>query len=66
MTKLEDIERAVEQLSPEKLAQFRAWFNRFDASRFDRKIGIDAQSGRLDKLTDEALREFRDGRARGL
>ena len=66
MTTVEDIERAVEQLPPEKLAKFRAWFEQFEANRFDRKIEMDAHSGRLDRLADEALREFREGRAREL
>ena len=66
MTTIEDIEKAVEQLSPDKLAKFRAWFEQFEASRFDRKIEQDAQSGRLDQLADEALREYRDGRTREL
>ena len=66
MTTVEDIEKAVERLSPGNLAKFRAWFEEFEASRFDRKIERDAQTGRLDKLADEALREFRAERAREL
>jgi hypothetical protein len=60
MTTIEDIERAVERLPPDMFAKFRAWFEEFEAARFDRKIGQDAKSGRLDKFADEALREFRD------
>ena len=63
---IEDIEKAVEQLPPEKLAKFRAWFEQFEASQFDRKIEQDVRNGRLDQLADEALREFRDGRTREL
>ncbi len=63
---IEDIEKAVEQLPPENLAKFRAWFEQFEASRFDCKIEQDVRNGRLDQLADEALREFRDGRTREL
>ena len=63
---IEDIEKAVEQLAPENLAKFRAWFEQFEASRFDRKIQQDVRNGRLDQLADEALREFCDGRTREL
>ncbi len=63
---IEDIEKAIEQLPPENLAKFRAWFEQFEASRFDRKIEQDVRNGRLDQLADEALREFRDGRTREL
>jgi len=38
MTTIEDIEKAVAELSPDQLARFRAWFEEFDAVRFDEKI----------------------------
>jgi len=66
MTKIEDIEKAVSRLSPEELAEFRAWFEAFDAAQFDAKIERDAQAGRLDKLADAAIGEFKEGRAREL
>jgi len=37
MTEIEDIEEAVEQLSAEELAKFRAWFEELDARLFDAK-----------------------------
>ena len=61
---VEDIEKAVANLTVDELAKFRAWFDAFDAERFDRKIAGDAGSGgRLDRLAEEALAEFRAGRA---
>jgi hypothetical protein len=51
----EDIEKAVEQLSPRELARFRAWFEAFDAGQFDAAIERDAQAGKLDGLAEEAL-----------
>ena len=63
---IEDIEKAVAKLPPDQLAQFRAWFDRFDAERFDQKIERDANEGRLDRLADEALDDLRNGRARKL
>ena len=66
MTKIEDIEKAVSSLSPDELAEFRAWFEAFAAAQFDQKIERDAQAGRLDKLADAAVGEFREGRAREL
>jgi hypothetical protein len=66
MTTIEEIEKAVEKLSPDKLAKFRAWFEAFDAARFDRKIEQDAQSGKLNGFAEEALGEYRAGRAREL
>ena len=62
MTKIEDIEKAVEQLSPEELARFREWFEEFDARVFDAKIERDAKSGKLDKLTADARANHGSGR----
>ncbi len=66
MSKIEDIEKAVAALSPTELAAFRAWFDEFDAERFDEKIEHDAKVGKLDRLAEEALRDFRAGRTRRL
>jgi hypothetical protein len=63
---VQDIEKAVAQLPPEELAAFRAWFEAFDAARFDEKIARDAATGRLDRLADEALADHRRGRSREL
>jgi hypothetical protein len=62
MTKIEDIEKAVEQLSPAELAEFRAWFEEFDERVFDEKIERDAKSGKLDKLMAEARANHEAGR----
>ncbi len=63
---IEDIEKAVAKLPPKELARFRAWFEEFEAARFDRKIERDAASGKLDRLADEAVADYRKGRAREL
>jgi hypothetical protein len=63
---VEDIEQAVSKLPPDELARFRAWFEEFEAARFDRKIEQDATSGRLDRLAEQALADYREGRAREL
>jgi hypothetical protein len=66
MTTVEDIEEAVSKLTPEQLAKFRAWFEEFEARRFDEKIERDAKSGKLDRLAEEAVRAYRKGLAREL
>ena len=63
---LEDLEKAVAELPVDQLARFRAWFEEFEAAHFDKKIEQDAAAGRLDRLAEEALSEFRAGRAREL
>jgi hypothetical protein len=66
MTTLEDIEKAVTQLSPRELDRFRAWFEEFQSELFDRKIERDARSGKLDGPAEQAIADFRKGRAREL
>ena len=63
---IENIERAVAALPPSQFARFCAWFERFDAARFDEKIERDAKDGKLDRLADEAIDDFRKGRTREL
>ena len=63
---IEDLEKAVAKLPPDQFAKFRAWFEEFDAARFHRKIERDAKSGRLDGMADQAIADFRKGRAREL
>jgi hypothetical protein len=66
MTTLEDIERAVADLSTDQLKQFRAWFEQFEAAHFDQAIERDSKSGKLDQLAEQALADFQAGRAREL
>jgi hypothetical protein len=63
---LDDIEKAVAELPPDQLVRFRAWFEEFEAARFDDRIERDAKAGRLDHLAEQPLSDFRDGRAREL
>ena len=57
---------AVAKLSTAELAAFRAWFEAFDAAQFDKKIAQDALNGRLDRIAEDALADYREGRAREL
>ena len=66
MSRVEDIEKAVSALPRKELERFRAWFEAFDARRFDERIARDAREGRLDGLAGEALADLKAGRAREL
>ncbi|MGA8817669.1 MAG: hypothetical protein WB624_10275 [Xanthobacteraceae bacterium] len=63
---VQDLEKAIAKLPPDELAELRAWFDDFDAARFDEKIERDAKAGKLDRLADAAIEDFREGRAREL
>jgi hypothetical protein len=62
MSTLEEIEAAVQQLPPAKRAEFRAWFQSFDATDWDQQMEDDITSGNLDWLADEAMSDSQAGR----
>jgi len=66
MTKIERLEREIEALSPEERANFRAWYEAFDAAEWDRQIDEDATAGRLDRFADAAVVDHQAGRSRAL
>lgn len=66
MTTVKQIEKALEQLPPRKLAEFRSWYAKFDASQWDHQFEDDAKEGRLDALANEALRDHARKRTRPL
>lgn len=57
---VEDIEQEIADLSPEQLAQFRAWFEEFNADAWDRQIELDSSAGKLDRLAADALTEYNE------
>jgi hypothetical protein len=57
---IEDLEKAVAKLPPDQFAKFRAWFEEFEVARFDQKIERDAQAGKLDRMADQAVQDFRN------
>ena len=66
MGKVEKIEQQVQALSPEELAQFRAWFLEFDWAAWDRQIERDVRAGRLDALAEQALHDHATGKTKPL
>lgn len=63
---IQEIEQAIAELSPKELARFREWFEEFDAQVWDEQFELDAKSGKLDRLADKAIKEYRAGKAKEL
>ena len=61
MDKVEKIEKDVQALSSEELAEFRVWFLEHDWAAWDRELERDVRSGKLDGLADKALRDHAAG-----
>jgi hypothetical protein len=63
---VDELEKAVAELPPDKLAKFRAWFEEFAAEEWDRQIEADIKAGKLDALAEEAIKEHKAGLSRKL
>ena len=62
MSTVQEIERAVQNLSRSELTGFRDWFLGSDAEAWDEQFEEDVAVGKLDALADEAIRDLREGR----
>ena len=63
MSNVKAVERAVENLSPPDLVEFRSWFLNYDADLWDKEIETDYRGGKLDALISEALQDYQEGKA---
>ena len=59
MTKLEQIEKTVEELSSKDFEAFAEWFEALQQQRWDTQIEADVSAGRLDRFADQALHHRR-------
>lgn len=66
MSKVEEIEAAIESLSDEEYVRLRKWFSEKDWEKWDRQIDADSESGKLDFLIKEALDEKAKGKLKEL
>jgi hypothetical protein len=66
MSKVEEIEAAIESLSKEEYASLREWFSARDWEKWDKQIEADSESGKLDFLVKEALDEKTKGKLKEL
>jgi hypothetical protein len=66
MQTVQEIKRAISRLPQEELARFREWFDEFDAKVWGKQFEADVKSGKLDKLADQAVADFRAGKCKEL
>ncbi len=66
MSKIEQLQQEIADLTPEQLAAFDKWYAEYKADAWDRQIEADSLAGKLDKLAEKALAEHRAGRSRPL
>jgi len=65
MSDVEQLERRVQELSPEELAKFRVWFFEYDADLWIGRLPR-SEAGKRDELIAEARADFKAGQAREL
>lgn len=61
MSRIEMLEQEIKSLSQSELAEFERWFTEYTAELWDKQIEADVKAGKLDKLADEAIAQFRQG-----
>jgi hypothetical protein len=63
MAKVATLEQKVRELAPAELAEFRAWFTKFDAESWDRQFEADVRAGKLDAMAERALQAHAAGQS---
>ena len=58
MNTVQEIEKAITQLPKDNLTVLREWFEEFEAKMWDERFEEDVQSGKLEKLANEAIADF--------
>jgi hypothetical protein len=66
MLTIKELEQAVSSLPREELARFREWFDEFDAKAWDKQLEADAKAGKLNKIAETAISDYRAGKAKEL
>jgi hypothetical protein len=64
MNTVEEITAAIARLSPDQVAEVRAWLIEREETAWDAQIEHDERAGRLNALAERALAEHQAGRTR--
>ena len=64
MSRIEEIERAIQELSPDEFAQIAQRVYAIEQERWDVELDRDASAGKLDFLIEEAREDRNQGRLR--
>jgi len=63
---IQEIKQAIKGLTPSERAKFRQWYEEYDAKEWDEQFERHVKSGKLQKLADKAVSDYRAGKAREL
>ena len=62
----QQIAKEVAGLPKAQLKEFRAWFEEFDASEWDKQFEEDVASGKLDDIANRAVSDYKKGKFKKL
>jgi hypothetical protein len=66
MSTVQEIEAAIQRLKPQEIRKVGDWLDELREELWDRQIDADIKAGRLDKLADKALEDYRAGHCKPL
>jgi hypothetical protein len=66
MNTVQEIERAIQALTPRELEELYSWLDHHCAQPIDARIQSDLATGRLDKAINRALDDEKNGRVQPL
>ncbi len=61
MSRVEEIERAIEQLMPEEFSEISRWMAELDSDQWDRQFEADVNAGKSEDMAEKALRDHAAG-----
>ena len=59
MSTIQEIEKAVENLTTDQYMRFRDWFENYEAMKWDKEIEDDINNGRFNKYERNATEDFK-------
>lgn len=62
MTTVHEIEKAIKNLPPQDLKEFRDWFDEYEANQWDVQFEKDIKSGKFNKIEEQIIKEFENGK----
>jgi hypothetical protein len=66
MSTVAEIESALRQFPVKEAWEVAGWLQTYLAEKWDRQIDADSDAGRLDRLADQALADYRAGKTKPL
>lgn len=66
MNTVQEIEKAIARLPENDLSVLREWFDEYAAKIWDNQFEEDVKSGKLEKLANQAIEDFRLGKCNEL